>query len=127
MPATLTWTESEGGGPMGGPMGMMGPRPDDDPASKDTLKEKDRPEKTFTDKVYQCGAPFDFENVKELVLAPEYRLGRITWGDGKLALYEESSSKQKFRRMMTFVPCDTNAPHKGEGTFSYSTWESPSR
>ncbi|MBR0499872.1 MAG: S9 family peptidase [Bacteroidales bacterium] len=112
MPATLTWTESEGAGPMGGPMGMMGPRPDDDPASKDTLKEKDRPEKTFTDKVYQCGAPFDFENVKELVLAPEYRLGRITWGDGKLALYEESSAKQKFRRMMTFVPCDTNAPHK---------------
>lgn len=102
LPATLYWSESENGG-----MGPMGPRPDADPAAKDTAKEKDRPEKTFTDKVFQCEAPFDFEQDKQLVLAPEYRLGRITWGDAALALYEESSSKQKFRRLMTFVPCDT--------------------
>lgn len=114
LPATLYWSESEGGAPFGpmGPGGPMPPRPDDDPAAKDTLKEKEKPEKTFTDRVYQCGAPFDFENDKQLVLNPEYKLGRITWGDGKLALYEESSAKQKFRRTMTFVPCDTLAPRR---------------
>ena len=109
MPATLYWTESDNAA---GPMGPMGPRPDDNAADKDTAKEKDRPEKTFTDRVYQCGAPFDFENDKQLVVNPEYRLGRITWGDDKLALYEESSSKQKFRRTVCFVPCDTNAVRK---------------
>ncbi|MCR5745479.1 MAG: prolyl oligopeptidase family serine peptidase [Bacteroidales bacterium] len=109
LPATLYWTESEGAGPMFGP---MGPRPDDEPAAKDSANKEEKPEKTFTDRVYQCGAPFDFENVKELVLAPEYRLGRITWGDAKLALFEESSSKQKFRRTMTFVPGDTLAPRR---------------
>ena len=114
LPATLYWSESEGGaafGPMG-PGGPMPPRPDDDPAAKDTTKEKDRPEKTFTTKVFQCEAPFDFENHKMLVLAPEYQMGRITWGDSKLAIYEESSSKQKFRRTVAFVPCDTLAPKK---------------
>lgn len=116
LPATLYWSESESGA---GAFGPMGPRPDDDPAAKDTVKEKERPEKTFTDKVFQCTAPFDFENDKQLVLAPEYRLGRITWGDNALALYEESSSKQKFRRMVTFVPCDTLA--KGQVIFTQST------
>ena len=112
LPATLYWTESEnGGGPMG-PFGPMGPRPDDDPAARDTAGGKDKPEKTFTDKLYQCEAPFDFENDKHLVLAPEYRIGRITWCDGSLALFEESSAKQKFRRMMTFVPGDTTAPRR---------------
>ena len=119
LPATLYWSESENGGSPMGPFGPMGPRPDDDPAAKDSLKEKDRPEKTFTDKVFQCTAPFDFENDKQLVLAPEYRLGRITWGDGGLALYEESSTKQKCRRMVSFVPCDTNA--KKQVIFSQST------
>ncbi len=110
LPAMLYWSESEGGGP--GPMGFMGPPPVDDPAAADTTKGKDKPEKTFTDKLYQCGAPFDFENEKQLVLAPEYRMGRITWCDASLALFEESSSKQKFRRMCTFVPCDTAAPRR---------------
>ena len=110
LPATLYWTESEGG--FGGMMGFMGPRPDAEPAAKDSADKEEKPEKTFTDRVYQCGAPFDFENVKELVLAPEYRLGRITWGDAKLALFEESSAKQKFRRTMTFVPGDTLAPKR---------------
>ena len=114
LPATLYWTESEGGfgmmGP-GGPMGPgpMGPPPGDDP---DAPKDQEKPEKTFTDKVFQCEAPFDFENDKQLVLAPEYRLGRITWGDAKLGLFEESSAKQKFRRTMTFVPGDTLAPRR---------------
>ena len=113
LPAMLYWSESEGGGPAG-PMGFgpMGPPPGDDPAAADTAKEKDKPEKTFTDKLYQCGAPFDFENEKQLLLAPEYRMGRITWGDGSLALFEESSSKQKFRRMVSFVPGDTTAPRR---------------
>ena len=111
LPAMLYWTESENGGagPMG-PMGPMGPRPDDNPAGKDTAQEKDRPEKTFTDKLFQCGAPFDFENDKQLLLAPEYRMGRITWSDGALAFFEESSTKQHFRRLVSFVPGDTLAP-----------------
>ena len=92
LPATLYWTESEGGASDG--------------------SSKDKAEKTFTDKVYQCGAPFDYKNDKMLVLAPEYRLGRISWGDSRLALYEESSSKQKFRRTVSFVPCDTLAPRR---------------
>lgn len=107
MPATLYWSESEGGAPM---MGPMGPRPDDNQADKDTTKGKEQPEKTFTDKVFQCGAPFDFENDKQLVVNPEYRMGRISWGDSKLALYEETSTKQKFRRLVAFVPGDTLAP-----------------
>ena len=122
-PATLYWSESEGGGmgPMGFPgMGPMGPPPGGDPADKDTTKvpEKDRPEKTFTDRLYQCKAPFDFENDKQLLLAPEYRMGRITWCDDKLALFEESSTKQKFRRLVTFVPGDTLAPRKTLYTLS---------
>ena len=112
LPATLYWTESEGGPGMFGPGGPMGPPPADAPAVPDSLKDKDRPEKTFTDKVYQCGAPFDFEKKKQLVLAPEYRLGRITWCDEQLGLFEESSSKQKFRRTMTFVPCDTTVAQR---------------
>ena len=112
LPATLCWTESESGGPMGpmGPGGPMGPPPDVDPADRDTSKGPDKPEKTFTDRVYQCAAPFDFETDKQLVLAPEFRLGRITWGDDKLALFEESSAKQKFRRTVAFVPGDTVSP-----------------
>lgn len=115
LPATLYWSESEGAGPMG----PMDPRPDDNAASKDTAKEKERPEKTFTDKVFQCEAPFDFEQDKQLVVNPEYRMGRITWGDSKIALYEETSGKQKFRRMVAFVPCDTNAAKRV--LFSQST------
>lgn len=95
LPATLYWTESENG----------------DTAAKDSTKanEQEKPEKTFTDKLFQCTAPFDFEQEKELLLAPEFRMGRITWCDASLALFEESSAKQKFRRMVTFVPGDTLA------------------
>ena len=126
LPATLYWSESEGGGmgPMGfGGPGPMGPPPGDIPADKDTTKEKekDRPEKTFTDKLFQCQAPFDFENDKQLLLAPEYRMGRITWCDGSLALFEESSSKQKFRRLVTFVPGDTLAKRRVLYTMSTET------
>ena len=126
LPATLYWSESEGGamGPMGfGGPGPMGPPPGDNPADKDTTKakEKDRPEKTFTDKLFQCQAPFDFEHDKQLLLAPEYRMGRITWCDGALALFEESSSKQKFRRLVTFVPGDTLAQRRVLYTMSTET------
>ena len=111
LPATLYWSETDGAGPMG-PGGPMGPPPTDVNAPKDTAGAKEKPEKTFTDKVFQCTAPFDFENDKQLVLNPEYRLGRITWCDGSLALYEEMSSKQKFRRMVAVVPCDTTRPRR---------------
>jgi Prolyl oligopeptidase family. len=104
MPATLVWNENEGNGPGFGP---MGPRPADD-----AEEEKDKPEKTFTQKLYQCAAPFDFENDKQLVLAPEYSMGPVTWCNDKLALFTESSRKQHFRRLMAFTPCDTAAPMK---------------
>ena len=112
LPATLYWSEVEGGGAPFGPGGPMGPPPADVPAPKDSANAKDKPEKTFTDKVFQCTAPFDFENDRQLVLNPEYRLGRITWCDGSLALYEETSSKQKVRRMVAAVPCDTAKPRR---------------
>ncbi len=100
LPATLYWSESEGGS-----FEERMRRGGDE-------EDKDKPEKTFTDKVYQCEAPFDFKKDKQLVLAPEFRLGRITWCDSRLALFEESSSKQKFRRMLSFVPGDTAAVKK---------------
>lgn len=100
MPATLYWSESEGGS-----FEERMRRGGDE-------EEKDNPEKTFTDKVYQCEAPYDFKNEKQLVLAPEFRLGRIIWCDSRLALFEESSSKQKFRRLVSFVPSDTAAVKK---------------
>ena len=39
-------------------------------------------------------------------------MGRITWSDDKLAFFEESSSKQHFRRLVSFVPGDTLAPRR---------------
>lgn len=117
LPATLYWSESENGGmgPMGfGGPGPMGPPPGDKAADKDTTKgkEQEKPEKTYTDKLFQCQAPFDFEHDKQLLLAPEYRMGRITWCDPSLAFFEESSSKQHFRRLVAFVPGDTLVPRR---------------
>lgn len=104
MPATLTWVESERGN---GPMGFFGMRP---PADDDKEK-KDQPEKTYTDKLYQCNAPFNFDE-KVLVANPQYSLGQITWGNDKIAVYTDFSSKQKIRRTVAFVPCDTISPVK---------------
>ena len=117
LPATLYWSESENGGmgPMGfGGPGPMGPPPGDNPADKDSTKgkEQEKPEKTYTDKLFQCQAPFDFENDKQLLLAPEYRMGRITWSDPSLAFFEESSSKQHFRRLVACVPGDPLVPRR---------------
>ncbi len=97
MPATLVWTEGSSG-----PSPFMAPNPDAD-------NKEDEPEKKFTDKVYQCPEPFNFDD-KQLVVAPEYKIGRITWGNPQLAVYTESSQKQKFRRTVAFTPCDTIAP-----------------
>ncbi len=106
LPATLTWVESEGGAPreFGGQMGMP-------PTDDNNGKDEDKPEKKFTDKLYQCEAPFNFDE-KVLVFAPEYRIGRVTWGNEKFALTTETSSKQKFRQTVSFVPCDTNVAPK---------------
>lgn len=94
-PATLYWTEHKNV-----------PEPERD------AKDADRPEKTFTDLLMQCEAPFNFESDKTVVLAPEYRMGQIFWCNDKIAFFQESSSKQKMRRLMTFVPCDTLAERK---------------
>lgn len=100
-PATLYWTEAAGG--HGGWPG----RPHDDDADNKDKDAKDKPEKTFTDTLYQCNAPFDFESSKTVVLAPEYKIGQIVWCDDNIAFFYESSGKQKFRRLSSFVPCDT--------------------
>lgn len=101
-PAMLVWSESAGDSFGAGP---MGPPPAD--ADKDG---KDKPEKTFTTRLYQCAAPFDFEKEKQLVLAPEYSMGPVIWCNDRLALFTESSKKQNFRRLVAFTPCDTTAP-----------------
>lgn len=103
-PAMLTWTESKAG------LGMTPAAPAPAAADGDKEKKEERPEQTHTDFMYQCGAPFNFETDKQVVAAPEYRLGRVTWGNDGIAMYDETSSKQKFRRTVVFVPCDTLAP-----------------
>lgn len=100
-PAALVWIE-------------VTPAPEEKGKDKDSdgdgaEPEEEKSERTFTDRMYQCGAPFNFETDKELILAPEYKIGQITWCNDKLALFVESSSKQKFRRLSTFAPCDTTA------------------
>ncbi len=110
MPATLYWSESENSPENEAPKGKS-LKDVKDTADVKPLKEKnkeDKPEKRFTEKIWQCGAPFNFESDKVLVLAPEYKTGGpILWSNEKFALFMESSSKQKFRRLVAFVPCDT--------------------
>lgn len=107
-PATLVWTEVTPA-----PEEPKDKDKDGDSADGDAATPKEeKPERTFTDRMYQCSAPFDFETDKELVLAPEYKLGRITWCNDGIALFTESSSKQKFRRLSTFVPGDTAAARR---------------
>ena len=96
MPETLVWTESLTPPPAG-----RGQAANDQPEEE----KKDEPEPKYTTSVYQLVAPFNGE--KQLVVKPEYRIGQITWGNSKFALYTESSTKDKFRNTMSFVPCDT--------------------
>ncbi|MCL1974141.1 MAG: prolyl oligopeptidase family serine peptidase [Bacteroidetes bacterium] len=95
-PETLVWTES-----------LTPPPPARGQAADDQQNEekKDEPEQKYTTSVYQLAAPFDGE--KELVIKPEYRIGQITWGSSKFALYTETSTKEKIRNTRSFVPCDT--------------------
>jgi len=111
LPATLVWNESEGnGGPGGFPGGgPMGPPPTDGDKDKDNAKKEKEPEKTFKDRMYQTEAPFDFENNKTLVLVSEFSMGRVTWGNSSIALYQDTSRDKKIRRTITFKPCDTLA------------------
>lgn len=106
-PAMLTWTESNSSMGMGMGPGAPAAAP---AADADKKKDEEKPEQTHTDKMYQTGAPFNYETDKQIVAAPEYRMGRVTWGNDGLAMYDETSSKQKFRRTVVFVPCDTLAP-----------------
>lgn len=99
LPATLVWRETDI---------TTEPSPTDAP-DPGANNEEEKPEKTFTDKIYQSSEPFNLDQ-KQLVLAPEYKIGRITWGNSGLAVYTETSQKQKFRRTVAFTPCDTIAP-----------------
>ena len=113
LPATLVWTETKtAGGAMGGPGAGAprpdGPRPDAAPKADDEKKEK-KPEATYTTKMYQTGAPFNYETDKTIVLSAKFRPGRVTWGDEGFAVYTETSTDKKERYTMTFVPCDTLA------------------
>ena len=105
-PATLTWVETL---PNGKPE-----RSDDDMDWLDRLHkddeqsgEKEKEEPRYQTSLWQCEAPFNLDEDKTLVLRSEYRLGNVVWGNDRLALYTESSSKQKMRRTMLFNPSDT--------------------
>lgn len=106
-PATLTWVETL---PNGKPE-----RSDDDmdwldrlhKDDEDAEKDKDKEEPRFLTSLWQCEAPFNLDEDKTLVLRSEYRLRDVTWGNDRLALYTEVSSKQKIRRTMLFNPSDT--------------------
>lgn len=100
--AVLTWIET-----------APEPKADKKEAKKDEeKKDKEKSERTFFQKLCQCEAPFNFETDKAVVLAPEFRIGQIVWGNDNLAIFTESSSKQKIRRASTFVPGDTVAAKK---------------
>ena len=86
MPETLVWTETS------------------QPIQKDEGK-KEEAEQKFTTAIYQQHAPFNGQ--KELVIRPENKIGSVTWGNGKFALYTETSTKEKIRNTLSFVPCDT--------------------
>ena len=98
LPATLVWTEALTPSPAERGRGQAANDQQDE-------EKKEEPEKTYTSAVYQLQAPFDGE--KQLVIRPEYRIGQITWGTERFALYTETSTKEKFRNTMSFVPCDT--------------------
>ena len=86
MPAVLVWTEQA--------------------ANNQTEEEKkEAPEQKYTTAVYQLQAPFDGE--KQLVIRPEYKIGTILWGNSKFAVYTETSTKQKVKNTLSFVPADT--------------------
>ena len=104
-PATLTWTVSGEGRPLDPDAATDDGKKDDD---GDDDKEKEKPEKVFVDTLFQCGAPFDFDDA-QVVFTPMFRFVNVTWGDDSMALCMESSGKQKFRRQTLFTPCDTNA------------------
>ena len=70
-------------------------------------KDKDKPERTWYTALYQCGAPFDTDNDKKLVITSEFRLGRVLWGNDKIAVYSDMSSKEKQTRTFVFNPSDT--------------------
>ncbi len=70
-------------------------------------KDKDKPERTWYTAIYQCEAPFDTDNGKKLVITSEFRLGRVLWGNDKVAVYSDMSSKEKQTRTFVFNPSDT--------------------
>ena len=96
LPETLIWTESLSPAPA-----ARGQAATDQPEEE----KKDEPEPKYTTAVYQLPAPFTGE--KQLVIRPEYRIGQVTWGNSRFAIYNETSTKDKFRNTLTFVPADT--------------------
>ncbi|MBO4571008.1 MAG: S9 family peptidase [Bacteroidales bacterium] len=109
--AVLTWTETlpaeDGKEEMRGPDGMPFPSDRPFPGDEEREEDKDKPERTWYTAVYQCEAPFDVDNDKKLVITSEYRIGRVIWGNDKVALYTDNSSKQKLTRTFVFNPSDT--------------------
>lgn len=97
--AVLTWVETA-------------PAEKEEAGSSDGEEEKkdsEKPERTYYTSIYQCEAPFRIDNDKQLVFTTEYRFGRVIWGNDKLAVYTDASSKQKIRRTFAFNPSDTSA------------------
>ena len=105
MDAVLTWIETAPS-PDGKEEDLdRGPgrfRPDEEKP-----EDKDKPERTWFTSLYQCAAPFDLDQDKQLVFTSEYRLGRVFWGNATTALYSDRSTKQKLMRTFYINPSDT--------------------
>lgn len=85
LPSTLTWIESEKKG-----------------------NEKDSTGKSSLTTLKQCQEPFDLDN-GTVILRPEYSISEIFWGNSHFAAYNETSKKDKFKRIVAFDPSDTAA------------------
>ena len=99
-PATLAWVET-----LPAPKGKAEKKADDDEQQEENGEEELR----YQTSLWQCGAPFDLDAQKELLLRSEYTLRDIVWGNDGMALYTDASSKQKIRRTLLFNPSDTAA------------------
>ena len=108
--AVLVWTETLPSADR--KAGDDNPDADRRPPFDEEDKDDGKPERTRFTSLWQCGAPFDIDNDKELVLTSEFRLGRVLWGNDRVAVYQDNSSKQKISRTFLFNPSDTSQPHR---------------
>ncbi len=114
-PATVAWIETEV---------TTGSdednKDDDDKDSRDDDKEKEeKPEPTYTTSLWQFEYPFLYKSQKKMLFKSQYKMSNVIWCDEDLAIYTETNSKEKFKRIMAFTPADSVVV--AEEIFRYST------